>query len=153
MRIADAYRPYGVKQKLNWGCWAACMESWTSTVYYWDTRSYDSFAREYGGAGDSLNTKSNAFDKLITKYSLDFSVFKAKGLDLGIVYYAITNNRDRGRFALLIEQLTPTASHARLIYNVDIERDVIDVMEPRTGGFATISGLTLEKTMLLSPVL
>ena len=152
-RIYDAYRPYGVVQKKDWGCWAACMQSWTSSVYYLDTRYYDSFVQEYGGAKDSLDTSSEVFGRLLNKYSLNVSVFGPKNLDMGIVHYALTHNRGYGRFAMLIEQLTPSASHARLIYNVDVIKDVIDVMEPRTGNFVTMYSSALNKTMLLSPVI
>jgi hypothetical protein len=129
------------------------MESWTSAVYYWDTRDYDSFAREYGGAQDSLNTKGDAFGRLVRRYSLSISFFEPRKLDLQIIYYALAGQREDGmrkRFAMLVEQVTPTASHARLIYNVDVFKDVIDVMEPRTGGFTPLGGSALGKAMLLS---
>lgn len=150
-RIPDAYKPYKVKQKKDWGCWAACMESWTSAVYYWKTRTYDDFVLAYGGSRDSLDTESG-FINLVKYYSLNIYIFPPKGLDVSHVNYTLTEQREHGRFSMIIEQLTPNSSHARLIYNNDIEKDCIDVMEPRTGEFTTIYASTLEKTMLLSPV-
>jgi hypothetical protein len=144
-----AVRPKGVKQNNNWGCWAACMESWTSSVSYWSSVLQEELARKYGGAQDSLDTGSDAFARFIGEYGLGVAKYEAGQLDLSTVAAILFQPWN---YCMVFEQELPNCSHARLIYQV--RRDtLIDVMEPRTGQWTSLTASNLKKALLLSPAL
>ena len=138
--------PKRVKQNNAFGCWAACMESWTTAVTYWDTISQEEIARIYGGAKDSLDSSSSAFTRFCRDYGLGVQKFDAGQLDLEIVSNVIYAPWD---YAMVFEKELVNASHARLVYRVG--NDKISVMEPRDGSLATRIASNLKTTLLLSP--
>ncbi len=143
--------PRGVKQNKNWGCWAACMESWTEQVGLWNPVSQEEIAKKYGGAEDSLNTAGPEFARFCEEYRFD------------IVHYAAGEINAPGltdvlkppyHFCMVIEKLEH-GSHARLIHGVrsDVNgQAVLKIMEPRVGVLDSLNATAVGRAMLLSPL-
>ena len=143
--------PRGVKQNKNWGCWAACMESWTEQVALWKTVTQEAIAKKYGGAEDSLNTAGPEFGKFCEEYGFNIVHYSAGAIDASALTEMLNPPY---HFCMVIEKLAQ-GSHARLIHGVrrDVNGNaVLKIMEPRIGQLDSLNASAIGRAMLLSPL-
>jgi hypothetical protein len=130
--------PRYVKQSTLWSCWAAALESWLEVTPYTKSQHYTqddllSVYRTYESGMLDYEPPADNPDRCFKAVARDFSMYEQL-LDPGslLTIDMIEEGLNHGH-VLLVYNVTPTVSHANVVYGVGYptgREQLISVMDP-----------------------